>query len=101
MTRPLPATPRELDAALSELPEWRLDGERLHREFRFADFEAAFGFMARVARHAEALDHHPEWRNCYAVVEVWLETHDVGALTSLDFELARRMSLEALGPTER
>ncbi len=57
--------------------------------------------MARVARHAEALDHHPEWRNCYAVVEVWLETHDVGALTSLDFELARRMSLEALGPTER
>ena len=57
--------------------------------------------MARVARHAEALDHHPDWRNCYAVVEVWLETHDVGALTTLDFELARRISREALEASER
>ena len=61
------------------------------RRFRFADFNAAFGFMTRVALHAEKQDHHPEWFNVYNRVEVTLTTHDAGGVTDKDVALAHFM----------
>ncbi len=81
-------------AALAELDGWvPADGDRdaIHKLFRFKDFNAAFGFMARVALKAEAMDHHPEWSNVYDRVEVTLTTHDANGLTELDVTLARFM----------
>lgn len=85
-------------ALSARLPHWRImdDRDALSRTFTFADFNAAFGFMARVALAAEAADHHPEWRNVYRVVEVVLTTHDAGGLTPKDVELAEKMDLYAL-----
>jgi 4a-hydroxytetrahydrobiopterin dehydratase len=84
---------KQINAALQDLPAWRHDNEAernlLHRDFRFCDFNAAFGFMARVAMMAERLDHHPEWANVYNHVSVKLSTHDAGGITELDFRLAR------------
>lgn len=79
--------------ALKDLPLWSHDGARdaLVREFRFADFNAAFGFMARVALMAEKMDHHPEWSNVYNRVTVLLTTHDAGGLTERDVAMARFM----------
>ena len=80
--------------ALEKLPDWSdTSGERdeIARMFRFADFNQAFAFMTRVALKAEAMDHHPEWRNVYNRVEVVLTTHDAGGVTSLDVELAQFM----------
>ena len=38
------------------------DGDKaLVRRFTFKDFSGAFGFLARVALHAEKADHHPEF----------------------------------------
>jgi 4a-hydroxytetrahydrobiopterin dehydratase len=84
-------TDAERDAALAELPEWRLraDGLAIERSLRFADFGAAFGFMARVAVHAEKVDHHPEWCNVYDRVEITLTTHDAGGLSARDVAFAR------------
>lgn len=86
-------TAEEIRAALVELPTWRLDadGLGLRREFRFADFNAAFGFMARVALKAEKMDHHPEWSNVYNRVDVRLTTHDAGGVSARDISLARFM----------
>lgn len=70
---------------------WRISDEKLHKEFVFGDFIAAFGFMTRAAMVAERLDHHPEWCNVYRKVTVNLSTHDAGGITALDFELATRM----------
>ncbi|WP_374469507.1 4a-hydroxytetrahydrobiopterin dehydratase [Phenylobacterium sp.] len=80
--------------ALKSLPAWRaVDGERdaIQRTFRFADFNAAFGFMTRVALMADKLDHHPEWFNVYNRVEVLLATHDADGVTGLDVQLATFM----------
>ena len=90
-------TETEIEARLAELNAqtpgggWQLVNGKLHREFVFRDFVAAFGFMAQVALVAEAMDHHPEWCNVYKTVTVDLVTHDVGGLTALDFDLARRI----------
>jgi 4a-hydroxytetrahydrobiopterin dehydratase len=80
-----------IDAALKELPGWSLDDGKLHAEFRFADFNAAFGFMTRSALEAERLDHHPEWFNVYDLVRVHLTTHDAGGITQNDVDLASSM----------
>jgi 4a-hydroxytetrahydrobiopterin dehydratase len=82
---------QELHDALLSLPEWRVEGGKLHREFRFATFVDAFGFMSRVALLAEKLDHHPDWSNSYTRVIIALTTHDLGTLSTLDVELARRI----------
>lgn len=78
-------------AALAELPDWReADGrDAIQRHFKFADFNAAWGFMSRVALQAERMDHHPEWFNVYATVEVTLSTHDCGGVSAKDIALAK------------
>ena len=67
------------------------------KTFRFADFNAAFGWMTRVALAAEKLDHHPEWFNVYSRVDVLLATHDADGVTELDVTLAGVMDAAAGG----
>lgn len=90
-TDPIALTPAELDRALRELPAWRQDGEAIERDYVFADFVQAFGFMSQVALLAERHAHHPDWSNSYQRVHVRLFTHDVGGLSVRDVELARAM----------
>ncbi len=84
-------TETELSALLSELPDWtlRADGKAIVRTFRFADFNAAFGFMTRVALYADKADHHPEWFNVYNRVDMTLTTHDADGLSARDAAMAR------------
>jgi 4a-hydroxytetrahydrobiopterin dehydratase len=86
-------SPAERSSALARVPAWSVvDGrDALHRSFKFADFNAAFGFMTRVALAAEKLDHHPEWFNVWNRVDVTLSTHDAGGLTTRDIALAEAM----------
>ena len=91
MTQKLSAESRK--AALTKLTGWsEVKGrDAISKKFVFADFNEAFGFMARVALAAEKLDHHPEWFNVYKTVEVTLSTHDAGGLTERDVALAEAM----------
>lgn len=73
---------------MTSLQGWELKQDSLHKEFKFRDFVSAFGFMSKVALHAEKLDHHPDWKNVYNTVSITLNTHDAGGLTELDFKLA-------------
>ena len=89
----------EREAALALLPEWRWDEARdaIVRRLRFDDFNAAFGFMTRVALAAERADHHPEWSNVWNRVDILLTTHSAKGLTMKDVTLAHQ--IEALaGP---
>jgi 4a-hydroxytetrahydrobiopterin dehydratase len=82
----------DIEASLKTTPGWQRQGDKLARQFKFASFVEAFGFMSSVALVAEKLDHHPEWKNVYNRVDVELTTHDSAGITALDFELARRMN---------
>lgn len=83
----------ERAAALGGLEGWSEVAVRdaIQKTFRFADFNAAFAFMTRVAMMAEKMDHHPEWLNVYDRVEVTLSTHEAGGVTERDIRLARFM----------
>ncbi|QFT77053.1 4a-hydroxytetrahydrobiopterin dehydratase [Erythrobacter sp. THAF29] len=84
----------ERDQLLKDHSDWELarEGKAITRTFQFADFSEAWGFMSRVALIAESHDHHPEWFNVYAKVEITLTTHDAGAhggLSLRDAKMAR------------
>ena len=79
----------DLDAALARLDGWEKNEKgAIAKSFKFADFSAAFAFMARVALLAEKAGHHPDWSNSYNRVEIALKTHDRDAVTQKDIDLA-------------
>jgi 4a-hydroxytetrahydrobiopterin dehydratase len=82
---------KQVDMQLEELTGWQRDGDSIIKSYHFSDFIEAISFMNQAAFYAEAIEHHPEWRNIYNVVDVRLTTHDTGGITSLDIRLAKRM----------
>jgi 4a-hydroxytetrahydrobiopterin dehydratase len=97
-----PLTASERAELLPGLDGWAMVEGRdaITKRFVFADFNAAFGWMTRVAIAAEQMNHHPEWSNVYRNVEVTLSTHDADGLTRRDIELAQRMDGFAAGQLE-
>ncbi|MGJ8529459.1 4a-hydroxytetrahydrobiopterin dehydratase [Maritalea sp.] len=79
--------------ALKQVGEWDDIQEKngIVRQFKFANFVDAFGFMSRVAILAEKANHHPEWSNVYSSVEIFLTSHDAGGLTQKDIDLAKQI----------
>jgi len=88
-----------LAEVLADLDGWSLveDGTAIEAEFSFKGFNAAFGFMTRVALAAEGQNHHPEWSNVYNRVTIRWTTHSEGGVTELDVKLARACSRFATG----
>jgi 4a-hydroxytetrahydrobiopterin dehydratase len=86
-------TVEERAEALGPLTGWiMVEGrDAIRKEFRFKDFNQAWGFMTRVALAAEKADHHPEWSNVWNRVDILLSTHDAGGLTKRDIDLARQI----------
>ena len=87
----------DVTEVLADLPDWRrADDPRpaIARSLRFADFNAAFGFMTRVALLADKADHHPEWSNVYNRVGITLTTHDAGGISQRDADMAH--AIEAM-----
>jgi len=87
--------PDEIRQLLPAVRSWSLaeDSKRLRREWRVKDFATALDFFNRIARIAEAENHHPDlhltgYRN--VAVEIW--THAVVGLTENDFILAAKLS---------
>jgi len=71
---------------------WQEKDNKLHRRFEFSDFSEAFAFMTRVAMEAEKMNHHPEWKNVWNTVEIWLSTHDAGDIvTEKDHKLSKKI----------
>jgi 4a-hydroxytetrahydrobiopterin dehydratase len=80
----------EITQQLNQLNGWEVKDGKLHRQFQFADFAQAFGFMASMAVVSESMGHHPEWFNVYNKVHVDLTTHDAGGITQKDLAWATK-----------
>ena len=98
MPKIAPLTTTERSEGLARIPEWKplADRDAIHRSLRFTDFNAAWGFMSRVALIAEQMDHHPEWFNVYNRVDITLTTHDAAGLSQRDLDLAA--AIDRLAP---
>lgn len=89
-------TEDELAEALANLPGWAVQDGKLHKEYKFASFAEAMGWLMTVAIAADKMDHHPEWCNVYNRVRVDLVTHDLGnVISNLDVALAQKMDAVA------
>lgn len=68
---------------------WQHTNDFLQCTCQFKNFIEAFSFMTAVALAAEKMNHHPLWENVYNKVEIKLNTHDIGGISTLDFRLAK------------
>ncbi|MFE0170991.1 4a-hydroxytetrahydrobiopterin dehydratase [Streptomyces sp. NPDC059002] len=94
---PEPLSLKEIEDRLAELPGWSLDGDRITRSYRLGSHFAAAALVLHIAQTQEELGHHSDLRLGYNTVTLSVNTHSAGgALTDLDFELARRV--EAFAP---
>ena len=78
-----------------DIPDgWTLEEDRkaLVRTLKFNDFSEAFGFLTRVALHAEKADHHPEFTSVWNRVDFRLTSHDAGGVTERDVKLAQAIN---------
>lgn len=72
------------------MKDWIVNDESMSKTFEFKDFEAAMLFMQKATPSITALNHHPDWSNCYNKVHVSLTTHDAGnVITEKDHALAK------------
>ncbi len=78
----------EIQRALGGLAGWSRRGDALTKTFTFPTFAEGISFVDRVARLADAKQHHPDIDIRYTKVTFVLSTHDAGGITEKDLELA-------------
>ena len=87
----------EIRQAMGRLPGWSVEGGRLQKTFAMPAFLQGIELVRRVAQVAEQMNHHPDIHIHYRRVRFELSTHDLGGISNLDVELARRIEDEAAG----
>jgi len=86
-------TDDEIRSALMSLPDWTVKAPNIEATFELKTFRDAIAFIVEVAIEAEAMNHHPEFKNSYNIVSFSFCTHDAGMkITDLDIETARKIS---------
>jgi 4a-hydroxytetrahydrobiopterin dehydratase len=83
--------PEAVQTLLMEVPEWKLEGDMIFRTVKFPSFLEAVDAVNSIAREAEAMDHHPDIDIRWRTVRLALSTHSAGGLTTLDFQLAKKL----------
>lgn len=83
--------PEAIQTLLMEIPEWKLEGDMISRTVEFPSFLEAVDAVNNIAREAEAMNHHPDIDIRWRTVRLALSTHSAGGLTTLDFQLAKKL----------
>ncbi|KGF79695.1 hypothetical protein IA69_22475 [Massilia sp. JS1662] len=80
-----------LPALLAEIPDWRVNGTRLEREFVFRDFHETMEFVNALAFMIHREDHHPDLTVGYRRCTASWTTHSAGnRLSDNDFICAAK-----------
>ncbi len=78
---------QEITALLAELEGWSVREGKLFKRFTFDSYKSGLVFAMAVGHHADRIDHHPDLFVGYQYVEIGLNTHDVGGISTYDFVL--------------
>ena len=81
----------EIQRALGKLPGWSRRGDTISKTYQFKTFPEGIAFVGRVAKAAEAADHHPDIDIRYTKVTLALSTHTAGGVTQMDLDLATKV----------
>ena len=85
-------TNEQIEENLAKLTGWTFADDKISREYRFASFTEAMGFITEMAFACELANHHPELFNVYNRVNIDLTTHDAGnKVTQKDIDLAIKL----------
>jgi 4a-hydroxytetrahydrobiopterin dehydratase len=87
----------EIQRALGHLPGWARRGDALMKTYTFSTFGDGIGFVTRVAKVADARNHHPDIDIRYTKITCLLTTHDAGGVTDSDLKLAEDIERAAAG----
>jgi 4a-hydroxytetrahydrobiopterin dehydratase len=82
-------TSQTIQSELLHLNDWHFKNNAIVRNFEFASFSQAMGFIVQVGLAAEKRNHHPELSNVYNKVSIRLTTHDAQGVTEKDIDLAK------------
>lgn len=83
-------------AALGGVDDWTVVGTEIHATFRGSTYLAGAELVKAIAEIAEANQHHPDMEIRYpGRVHVMLTTHATGGLTTLDADIARKITAAA------
>jgi 4a-hydroxytetrahydrobiopterin dehydratase len=83
--------PEAIQTLLMEIPQWKLEEDLISRTVKFRTFLEAVDAVNNIAREAESMNHHPDIDIRWRTVRLALATHSAGGLTSLDFQLAKKL----------
>jgi len=78
----------EIQRALGRLAGWSRRGDTLMKTYTFGTFADGVAFVNRVAKAADARNHHPDIDIRYTKITCILSTHDAGGVTDADLKLA-------------
>jgi 4a-hydroxytetrahydrobiopterin dehydratase len=81
----------DLENEIKDLKEWRKINKKLEKNFKFKDFVEAFSFVTKIALIAEKMNHHPDIKITYNIVDIELATHDINGISRNDITLARKI----------
>ncbi|MBV8603031.1 MAG: 4a-hydroxytetrahydrobiopterin dehydratase [Candidatus Eremiobacteraeota bacterium] len=80
-----------IEGELEKLPGWRRDGDALVRVVEEKDFAEAMIVVNAIAHIATAVNHHPEITVDRTKVTIRTTSHNAGAITARDVDLATRI----------
>ena len=82
----------EVVASLARLDGWKLAGDganvAIEKTYTFANYFETIAFVNALAMIAHREDHHPDLSVHYNRCVVRFNTHDVGGISSSDFDCA-------------
>jgi len=73
------------------LSGWAFDGTQIWKQYTFDTYKAGLVFAVAIGHLADRMDHHPDLFIGYQKVKVALNTHDLGGISTFDFELAKQI----------
>ena len=84
-------TEGQIEEYLQHIQGWKVEDNRLTKQFNFNDFREAMGFINKIAEVAESEQHHPDIFLHYSQVNIELWTHAINGLSENDFIVAAKI----------